>query len=225
MNHPQIQLIEEYANGALNSPVSLLIRAHLDACPDCQLLYEGQVSSKAKEFSSSNFKLSQSEIENDFEKVMSKIGKSKKHSAKDTEVAPVTISVSGQVIELPRSMSFLKDQEISWKEFGKKNAIATIPGSLGNQLYLIYIGPGEGVPAHNHTGTEYSYVAAGSYNDGISDFNTGDFTLSTNQVAHSPKATSDDGCLVISWVDGRLNFFRGIFSPLNKILWWYLHRA
>jgi putative transcriptional regulator len=122
-------------------------------------------------------------------------------------------------------MSFLKGRQIPWKEFGKNNAIAPVVMSQKGNFYLIYIGPGEIIPQHDHSDIEYSYLVAGSYNDGITTFKTGDFSVSKHGQIHSPQATSDDGCLVISWVEGRLNYFRGFLKPLNSILWWYLHKA
>jgi putative transcriptional regulator len=223
-HHPHFDLIKKYAIGELTSPLAVMLSAHLETCQDCRLTYNEIVKQEAVQLDQFAEEMSESELDSAFNSLIELTA----HAPAEVAAEPLdrpSINVSDQVVELPKSMRFLKDQIIPWKEFGKKNAIAPVSTSEYGQFYVIYIGPGESVPQHDHTGLEYSYVVAGSYNDGISNFETGDFAVSSNGYSHSPAATSDDGCLVISWVEGRLNFFQGILKPLNPLLWWYLHRA
>lgn len=223
MKHPQDQLIEQLANGDVLTPLATLISSHVEVCSECREKYNFYLSEGAKELTA-NQKSDDFNMDDIFTSVLGKI-EAQEYDAENAKEENLTVTISGEVIELPSALNFLRGQNIPWKEFGKKNAIA--PVSLGKEgnLYLIYIGPGECVPQHDHSGSEYSYVVAGSYNDGFSHFETGDFSLSEKGHEHSPKATSDDGCLVVSWVEGRLNYFSGIFKPLNSLLWWYLHKA
>lgn len=225
MQHPQEQVIQAFAKGSLMSPIATMVSAHLEICKICEAHYRSLIDSEAKSLENEAYNLSTSDMDKAFHSIMGKIDSQAIDSYRDLNEDAVSIEISGQIIQLPRAMNFLKDQKIPWKEFGKKNAIAPVSMSPQGNFYLIYIGPGESVPQHDHSGLEYSYVAAGSYEDGISTFNTGDFSVSGSGYTHSPKATSSDGCLVISWVEGRLNYFDGILKPLNSLLWWYLHRA
>ena len=225
MQHPQKQLIESFAQGSLISSIATMVSAHLEVCDICQAQYHDLMATESKALEREALNLTKSDMDKAFSAVMNMIEEKSPESVIVESKEAVQIEISGQVIQLPQSLGFLKDQKIPWKEFGKKNAIAPISTSPNGNFYLIYIGPGESVPKHDHSGLEYSYVAAGSYVDGISTFNTGDFSVSGSGYTHSPKATSSDGCLVISWVEGRLNYFDGILSPLNSLLWWYLHRA
>jgi anti-sigma factor ChrR (cupin superfamily) len=106
--------------------------------------------------------------------------------------------------------------------FGKGGKICKL-GDEGNKaLFLIHLSFNEEVPLHSHEGAEHSYVISGSYTaDGV-QFETGDFSTSTESVTHAPKAGSEDGCLLLSSVENRLNFFQGWLSPLNGLLWWVL---
>lgn len=224
MQHPQKQLIQDFAQGSLISPLVTMVSAHLEICDVCQAQYHEMLKGEAIALEDEPSFLSRNEMNGAFDSIMDKIH-SKASELKGVTDESVKVEISGRVIELPRSMSFLKDQKIPWKEFGKKNAIAPVLKTSKGNFYLIYIGPGESVPGHDHSGLEYSYVAAGSYEDGISAFNTGDFSVFGSGYTHSPKATSSDGCLVISWVEGRLNYFEGILKPFNSLMWWYLHRT
>jgi len=225
IHHPKNEVIEKYAAGELFPHLDTMVSAHIEVCQECRLGYKRIVEKNSRHFSSLSSDFSNLELDSAFDSIMNKVAIQNNDSKNEETSGNVAVNVSGQVIHLPRSMNFLKDRQVPWKEFGKKNAIAPIVMSPKGNLYLIYIGPGESVPQHNHSGIEYSYVVAGSYDDGISIFNTGDFSSSTHEIGHSPRATSEDGCLVISWVEGRLNYFNGFFKPLNAILWWYLHRA
>lgn len=225
IHHPQNEIIEKYTLGELSAQLASMVSAHLDQCEDCRLGQKKILERESLQVALTPSQLSHNELDSAFLSIMNKVSTQGQKTKEIAETQSATIQVSGQVIQLPRSLNFLKDQQITWKEFGKKNAIAPVVVTPKGNFYLIYMGPGESVPQHNHSGTEYSYVVAGSYDDGLSVFNTGDFSFSTHETSHSPRATSEDGCLVISWVEGRLNYFDGFLKPLNSLLWWYLHRA
>lgn len=218
------KILKQYASGELNSAISALVSSHLENCKECSLKYEQLINQEADQTLEKTVDLSADIQDQIFAKLLGQIENPDQITPENNE-QPFTVDVSGYKIELPKSLSFLKHHQLNWKEFGKKNSIAPVSMSKEGNFYLIYIGPGESVPRHDHTGIEYSYVVAGSYEDGVSSFTTGDFTISSKGHLHSPKATSEDGCLVVSWVEGRLNYFNGIFKPLNSLLWWYLHRA
>lgn len=223
-HHPDLKLIDRLAKGEIISPLGTMLSAHIELCSSCREYYQQVIESDSSSLLDSNLALTENEIDSAFNLLMTKIDTDGVLDVPEVDDEAV-INISGESFVLPSALSFLKDEKIAWKEFGKKNAIAPISTSKDGNFYLIYIGPGESVPEHSHTQVEYSYVAAGSYEDGFSTFETGDFSLATHSDRHTPVATSHDGCLVISWVEGRLNYFKGIFSPLNRLLWWYLHRA
>lgn len=223
-HHPQTELMTKYSIGDVPSYLASMVSAHLDLCEECRLNYSHSIKKESHKMELESYDLSDADINDAFEFVMKKISLPISVT-NENQISDNSFNVGGQVIQLPRSLNFLKERQILWKEFGKNNAIAPIAITPQGNLYLIYIGPGERVPEHNHSNIEYSYVVAGSYDDGHSVYNTGDLSFSNHETSHSPMATSDDGCLVVSWVEGRLNYFGGFLKPLNSILWWYLHRA
>jgi putative transcriptional regulator len=223
IHHPQLTVIEEYASGELITPIALMISSHLEICPECLDKYKKIVKMQSSELAQDWEKQPDDFMDLAFNDILNKVSDKKEE---DAEVFnETTLNVSNQVITLPRAFAFLEKEKISWKEFGIKNAIAPVATSPKGNLYLIYIGPGEKIPHHEHSGVEFSYVVAGSYSDENSHFSTGDFSILKNGQGHSPLATSSDGCFVISFVKGRLNYFSGIFKPLNSIMWWYLHKV
>lgn len=225
IHHPKNEILELFTTGKLLNPLALMVTAHLNLCKQCSTIYQNLLKIKSANLETSHLQQTDIELDLAFSSVLKMINTDSEISNVKAQTKETVIDISGQSISLPSSFNFLQNYQINWKEFGNKNAIAPLTISPEGNFYLIYIGPGESVPEHDHSGAEYSYVAAGSYFDGNSNFSTGDFSVSFQNHRHNPKATSDDGCLVISWVEGRLNYFKGIFKPLNTILWWYLHRA
>jgi putative transcriptional regulator len=221
-HHPDKILLEKYSAAELGGPLTSMISLHLEQCEECKVHYQQIFKSSANTLAEEKLSFDGLDLDLAFQKLTQKI-----HETNKTEFVSQTndikITFNDKVFSLPNSLKFLNEQVIPWKEFGKQNAIAPVLSTKDGNFYLIYMGPGETVPTHSHTHVEYSYVLSGEYHDGQSTYSTGDFSI--NKTVHTPMATSDDGCLVLSWVEGRLNFFQGIFKPLNSILWWYLHRA
>lgn len=96
---------------------------------------------------------------------------------------------------------------------------------INGSLLFIYVGPGEAIPEHGHAGKEYGCVIEGKFEGHGQNFSTGDFTFYDKNTHHSPKALSEEGCLVLVWLEKRLNFLSGPLKPLNPLLWWYLNRV
>ncbi|WP_417335827.1 cupin domain-containing protein [Halobacteriovorax marinus] len=222
--HPDHKILEKYATGDLGVGISLLVSAHLDHCEQCSRHVSQLTADAVNSFMEPVTDISYN-LDSELDQLIGSIDTEvlNKSSVQREEDGKVTFL--DKTFTLPRSMAYLASKELNWKEFGKNSRIAPVETTEEGNLYFIYLDKNEEVPQHGHEGIEYSYVAAGSYGSQSDIFNTGDFSSFDSQIIHTPKALSDDGCLVISWVEKRLNFFTGIFSPLNKIMWWYLHKA
>jgi len=224
-HHPKPDVLKQFANGEIVTPLASMVSAHVGVCEHCHALYQEFLAEQERDFKIGESIISSSELKESFDSLMTQVAHSDLSQTHNSESDKVEISVSGENFILPDTFNFLKDLNIPWKEFGKRNAIAPVVTSVLGNFYLIYIGPGEQVPEHAHSNNEYSFVVSGSYKDGKTTFVDGDFAVFEKDHTHTPTAVSADGCLVVSWVEGRLNFFKGILSPLNSFLWWYLHRA
>ena len=65
---------------------------------------------------------------------------------------------------------------------------------LGDKSYratLIRIGAVRGLPAHRHTGSEYTLVLAGGFSDGRGRFDRGDICVADPSVEHRPVSDPD----------------------------------
>ncbi|WP_412470191.1 MULTISPECIES: cupin domain-containing protein [unclassified Halobacteriovorax] len=224
--HPGIDLIKKYESGELDAGLGLLVKTHLNGCEACRMQAASELEKQADEFfhSSSHVKLTQEDSDDIFNNLFNSIEASEPKLKKPAP-GPSKISFHNKVFTLPDTLSFISDKEIHWKEFGQNSAVAQVTSGKAGGLFFIYLGPGETIPKHGHHGREYSYVLDGYYSSDGHKLETGDFSTFEESDTHEPSTTSEDGCLVISWVENRLNFLHGVFAPLNRLLWWYLKRS
>lgn len=225
--HPDSNLLDQYVTGELKPGVASLLSPHLEHCEKCLSYVENKTNEKAALLNKVTL---DNDINIDVDKYFDEIKDlldekiTDAHVQKEQESGPV-LSFQDKNFVLPKVLSFALKDPLNWKEFGKNSRIAPVLTTEKGNLYFIYLDANEKIPSHRHESVEYSYVVAGSYESNGHKLQTGDFSTFDKNDEHAPMAVSEDGCLVVSWVEKRLNFFSGIFSPLNRLLWWYLHKA
>ncbi len=218
-HHPSSDLIKRFVSGSLDSTLASIVSAHVEHCSQCAKAVSGFEQTSSIEAFSSPLVVAAPEMADAWTKISSRLVTTDNSFAKDQ----AEIEIFGLKFELPRALKSLVTNPIKWMPFGKGGMISKLGQEHGKSLFLIYLPANEQVPIHSHAGMEYSYVISGSYSaDGL-EFNTGDFSSSSETVVHAPKAGSDDGCLLLSSVENRLNFFQGWLRPFNRLLWWFLN--
>jgi putative transcriptional regulator len=96
--------------------------------------------------------------------------------------------------------------------------VKTMKLATGGQLptKLLRIEPGHGAPNHDHTGTEYTLVLAGAFDDGTGYFGVGDLSIKRAGQIHHPVATSEGVCLALSVEEGEVAF-TGALGALQRL--------
>ncbi len=222
-HHPSNEVLRKFAAAELNESLSSVISAHIEHCSMCANSMTSHEKALASDMYSSSV-IQQGSLDRIWLDISSQLDSSRNDQSNSLHfVKPAEILVGDQKFELPRSLRHISLSSLKWISFGQRGKIARLKGNESNSLLLIYLGPNEEVPPHSHSGVEYSYVISGSYSAAGSEFETGDFSFSDKTVVHSPKATSPDGCLLLSNVEEQLNFFQGFLKPLNQIFWRFLN--
>ena len=222
LHHPTSELLEKFAAADLDGSLACVIAAHTQYCAACQKTVralEQQLASVA--FEAPGAPLLTLDTSDAWQKLAARMA-----PAKSPESHPIPsreIQVDSITFKLPRSLHNLTAKPIKWMPFGKGGRISKLGNENGNSLFLIYLAPDEEVPLHSHVGAEHSCVIAGSYAADGMQFETGDFSYSAETVTHAPKAGSEDGCLLLSRVETRLNFLQGWWKPFNALLWFILN--
>ncbi len=226
LHHPLPELLESFARADLDGSLATIVSAHIEHCSRCRKsIKDLEQSLSFQLFEAAPQPIAPQLIAMDtreaWQKLCSRLESSKTPSAGLS--TQNEIHVNGLKFELPRVLQKFASKPIKWMPFGKGGQICKLGNEGRKSLFLIYLSSNEEVPLHSHAGAEHSYVISGSYSaDGLT-FETGDFSCSTESITHAPKAGIEDGCLLLSSVENRLDFLHGWLKPLNGLLWWILN--
>jgi putative transcriptional regulator len=208
--HPNDQDLARFCAGHAPSALALMISAHVDMCARCQAQcaeIQEQISVEALSHSGP--------LDEQFSAMMSSITALPVAHAEEGVEQNTMISLDGKSFTLPRALQrYVKDTG-NWSHLVGKLWQAPVELGAAGKAHFIYMEKGGRVPEHTHKGKELTLVIDGQFSDGISDYDTGDFTVMDDQHKHMPHSEADDGCLVFSIVDQPLHFTAGITRLLN----------
>lgn len=220
-HHPTNDLLVQFASGDLDASLASVVSTHIENCSRCQMAVKNQEKSLSQGSFSTEANVTHQESNLAWAKISARMDKSLKTDVKATSSRQ--IEIGALKCDLPRALRKMNTDNLKWLPFGVGGKICTLGKEGKKSLFLIYLASNEEVPLHSHEGAEYSCVISGSFHADGNEYKTGDFSISTESIIHSPKAGSEDGCLLLSSVENRLNFLQGWLKPFNGLLWWFLH--
>jgi putative transcriptional regulator len=189
-NHPDINILSEYASGALNPDLAIAVNAHLYSCPSCRKqVHKLELIGGLMLKNLSPQTLPQSSFESlmlkiDLVQEMPTESNQKKSTAKD----------------LPNTVANLMDRtKIKWRKVTKSLSAATLrAGESGHEVSLQRINAGSKVPEHGHRGVEMTVVLQGCFSDENGLYQVGDFLLQEPGQIHQPVSACNEDCLCLS---------------------------
>lgn len=226
VHHPSDDLLRKFIEGNLDAALSIVVSAHTESCLQCQEFvgsFGESVAEKIFGLAKIPYLESDTSGRDEIEKAWIKVSFNLKAPVSVERDYDRPITIDGANFVLPRSLSKFSSSPLKWMPFGRGGKICKLGHENKKSLFLIYLSSAEEVPLHSHEGTEHSYVISGSFAADGTTYNTGDFSVSTPDVLHAPRAGIEDGCLLLSSVENRLNFLQGWLKPLNGFLWWVLN--
>jgi putative transcriptional regulator len=211
--HPMFTDLQLFAAGNCQPAMSLMISAHIDMCPKCKKSCEEIQTQLASDV----FK--QTEIAEPLGKHYTSMVSEITSLPSAHKIAPIedvtSIELDGKFFELPRTLRRHVKNTGNWSRLVGKLWQAPVDlGEIGRANFM-YMEKGGRVPEHTHKGTEFTLVVNGQYGDGISEYESGDFTVMDSHHNHLPHSQADDGCLVFTIIDQPLHFTAGIARLLN----------
>lgn len=216
--HPSLSLLEQYTEGTLAAEVALVVAAHLDFCPHCQLLHhdiEADIGCQLAQQPAS--KAEGDEWQQMLQRILTP-------QTQDIaiESAPVAENMTTHIeqgqhrIEIPRSLQRLAARRKKWLQLGGI-ATAKLPSGDDNHLSLLLIESNTEVPLHTHKGLEITLVLAGEMVDEMGKYAAGDLIINTPDHTHTPKNISNEPCLCLSVLTAPLEFKQGLTRLLNPL--------
>ncbi len=105
--------------------------------------------------------------------------------------------------------------QIRWRFVIPGVARCDIASADDEQVSLLRVRPGCGVPAHTHTGVEATLVLCGALSDRGKLFGPGDVTLAGADDDHHPRAAPGADCICLAVIAGSLRFTGPFGRALN----------
>lgn len=211
--HPKYTDLQSYTAGNCQPGMGLMISAHIDMCTQCkndcveiqaELATQMLIKDKAVE-----------PLDNQFISMMANITSLPVLNTPASVDKTTSIELDGKFFELPRTLRRYVKNTGNWSRLVGKLWQAPVDlGEIGRANFM-YMEKGGRVPEHTHKGTEFTLVINGHYGDGISEYESGDFTSMNSQHNHLPHSEADNGCLVFTIIDQPLHFTAGIARLLN----------
>ena len=218
-HHPSPSLLKLFAAGELKDSLAVMIAAHVESCSKCQKEVKAFENTLAQGFENNTLSKDYTSIKNDlFHKIIQTQKDSLDRADKDLH-----LSFEDMSFNLPKALAPLKKHMSSWKTKLNTFSYSKIISPQNELFYFLYFKKGVQVPVHTHTGNEFVYVIAGSFNDTLSEYATGDFAQFTHQHSHSPMTEDPDGCLLLVHIESPFYFQKG-WSRLFNLLGSWLYR-
>ncbi len=196
VHHPSEALLMDFAAGSLGQARSLVIAAHIHACPHCQDMVEAAEAAGGALLED----LPPSEMGPDaLELAMARIERPAPGPIETPALAPAQpadwIRVPVEVREAVRHKRWVAPGV--W--------VAPIRQGHGEPLsYLLRVGPGMRMPLHTHEGTELTLILKGAFQDGDAVFGPGDVAEADDHTEHSPHILPGGECVCLVACDNRL---------------------
>lgn len=105
-------------------------------------------------------------------------------------------------IELPQAMRGCDVGPWRWLGPGFRWSKVRIPGSPDAKVMLLKGRPGLHLPAHGHTGMEFTQILSGSLSDERGQYFPGDFDEADDEIDHRPIVGRESDCVCLAALEG-----------------------
>ena len=131
-------------------------------------------------------------------------------------IGPAALPQAPRGVAWPRSLHRCTAPGSRWLGPGMRYARVTTPDDPQARLFLLRIAEGRSLPRHTHTGTEFTQVLCGSFDDGRAVFGPGDFDAADGDVHHQPIVGAGGECICLAYVEAPLRFDGRIASVIGR---------
>ncbi len=220
--HPGPEQLSEYVQGGLSPIDSIMISAHCDMCERCEKIAHQQTLIHAEKFEGDTSSIgalkdgaSQHRGFDDMLESILKLPADKraKHRSKGLSAS---VELDGRRFILPKTLRKYISSTGNWTSMVGR--LWQAPVDIGNDSVaanLIYMGQGGGIPEHSHRGIETTLVLKGAYEDGLNQYQAGDYVYMDSSNTHAPECHSPQGCLLFTVLDQPLHFTSGVARYTN----------
>ena len=199
LHHPYDDTLSRYAAGQLGAGPSLVVATHLGGCAECRArigLFEA-------------------------------VGGALLHEAPAAAVRPDLFAATLRRLDepgptrVPISAAPLDSVEMApWRRVTRNFQWRrlTLPYAPDANVIMLKVAPGQKMPHHTHSGTEYTQILQGSFHDDFGRYVAGDCIEADEDIEHQPTVDSDLECICLAAFDGRLRLTGWLSRVVQPLL-------
>ena len=199
-HHPGEELLLDYASGAADEGLALIVATHLCFCTDCRrtvALAEAAGGALLEE--TAPLKAGA------LDAVLARLSDAPREAApapsRDGTPSPLRPYLGGDL------------SDVRWRGMGPSLAFVNLVRRGATRVRLLKGAPGSDTGAHGHHGLEYTLVLAGGFSDETGTYGPGDLQIATPDTVHNPIADPGENCVNLSVTTAPLRF-RGLIPRI-----------
>ena len=209
-HHPSDEMLAAFVGGTLNAGRQVVIASHVEQCSDCRRFVRAieQVAGNMLEDIDPT-----SLVSDALSRTLQRLGE-------PGQVASQARMISEDGRSLPASLRGHRRGAWRWVGFGVRMQSVDVPNSGNVRVFLLKGAPGIKLPQHTHTGNELTSILAGSFSHEGGCFAAGDFEDADDRVEHRPVVGSNEECLCLVALEGRLRltgFLGVLLNPFVRL--------
>jgi len=212
-HHPSDELLLAGAAGTLAAGDAVVLGAHLEGCVQCRAsvrLFEGAGGAMLESIEPALL------VPEALARTLATIDRRPAPAA-----APATVPLPRPSlppgVNWPRSLAHCAVSRWRWMGPGMRWSRIRVPRDPAANVVLLRIGAGKALANHTHSGRELTHVMCGLFHDGRALFAAGDFDAADGSVRHQPVLETDDECICLASVSGRLVFDSAIARMIGSL--------
>lgn len=207
-HHPDDQLLQAYASGALDFGEHAAVTTHLQSCPRCR----GWIGTLEALGGTALSDLPPTPVRTDaLEQTLHRLAHAEQTPTTMTGTSANTTLAT--IPGLPPVVQRLTASAWKWIAPGVWARPFQLPTASPTRLFLLKSRPGLRMLAHRHSEVELTCVLAGGFSHDGGEFWPGDFDLGDRSHVHHITVADDGECLCLVAMRGRLRF-DGLVGPI-----------
>ncbi len=197
-HHPDEDLLNGYASGALRPGAALAVRAHMAFCTACR--------AEIGRLEAVGGALLEAEPGADMDaEALATTLAALDLPAKDERFTAIRQRRAAHDLDaLPPELRGLSLGRRRWVGPGVHVTPIREARESRELVYLLRIGRGMVLPRHTHDGSEFTCVLQGAFSDGPDTYRPGDFVEATDEIEHRPVVGAEDACVCLVSTDAPL---------------------
>lgn len=204
-HHLTDETLQDYAAGALSTPMEVVVACHLTLCPSCRSRAEFVEAVGGIELHHAESVKPAMSAKQLLESCGTQTSLDPVHKCGSTDSGDAKLSgwQTDKIVNgVPRPLGRLLDSDLEHLEWSR-----IAPGikqhNLSNQhrrygaFKLLHLSPGVVLSEHTHQDRELTLVLRGSYQDEVGRFKAGDVADLDQDVIHQPVVDTDEPCIAL----------------------------